>query len=315
MRAAAGTAWTFDSSRRARRVPRAELAEALFALAALAIAVAPVLTEQSVDGSSAKRSGSAASSSSAATPAAPEWMLAGYGGVPYTYPSDVVVEKPGVHDLTAKDVSWDGEPFTNPIYYGVRIVRYGAGRLGTMLDFTHSKAIARLDEDAAFSGTLDGAPAPERAKLRDIFRKLEASHGHNMLTLNGLLRLPSFLPRIQPYVGLGAGITLPHSEVQLAGNDQRTYEYQLAGAVGQALFGLEFRTARMSYFVEYKFSFAPYTMPLTEREGVLLPVDLWSQFRNWLSGTAPPGGVLTTTFASHQGIFGLGIRSAPIAAP
>ena len=56
-------------------------------------------------------------------------------------------------------------------------------------------------------------------------------------------------------------------------------------------------------------------MPLTEREGAWLPLDLWSQFLNWLSGAEPPGGRLTTTLASHQGIFGLGIRSAPVAAP
>ncbi len=54
---------------------------------------------------------------------------------------------------------WDGKPFVESIYYGARIVRYGDGRVGSMLDFTHSKTIARLDEDAAFTGTLNGAPA------------------------------------------------------------------------------------------------------------------------------------------------------------
>jgi lipid A oxidase len=43
----------------------------------------------------------------------------------------------------------------------------------------------------------------------------------------------------------------------------------------------------------------------------LLPFDLWHQFQSWLSGAEPPGGRLTTQFTSHQGIFGLGIRSAP----
>jgi hypothetical protein len=47
----------------------------------------------------------------------------------------------------------------------------------------------------------------------------------------------------------------------------------------------------------------------------LLPLDLWRQFQNWLSGEEPPGGRLTTTLVSHQGIFGLGVRSAPVAAP
>lgn len=311
-------AWTSERSRRPRPKPATRLTETLsafFAAASLVIVAAPIVIEQSVDGSRPDAARNTATAQTTLAPPGRELMFAGYGGVPYTYPSDVVVKKNGLHDLTVKNVAWDGKPFVNPIYYGARIVRFGAGRVGTMLDFTHSKALARLDEDTAFEGTLNGAPAPERARLRDIFRKLEASHGHNMLTLNGLLRLPSITARIQPYVGLGAGVSLPHAEVQLANADKRTYEYQYAGPVGQALIGVELRTARVSYFFEYKFTLAPYEMPLSEREGTLLPFDLWSQFRNWLSGTEPPGGRLTTTYTSHQGIFGLGIRSAPVVAP
>lgn len=311
-------AWTSDLSRGLRPKSAARFAEALsalFAAVALAIVAAPIVIEQTVDGS--RPDAAASSTAPQTTPAPPgrELMFAGYSGVPYTYPSDVVVKKTGLHDLTVKDVAWDGKPFVNPIYYGARIVRFGAGRVGTMLDFTHSKALARLDEDTAFEGTLNGAPAPARAKLRDIFRKLEASHGHNMLTLNGLIRLPSITSRIQPYVGLGAGVSLPHSEIHFANAEKRTYEYQYAGPVGQALIGVELRTARVSYFFEYKFTLAPYEMPLSEREGSWLPLDLWNQLQSWLSGAEPPAGRLTTTYASHQGIFGLGIRSAPVAAP
>jgi hypothetical protein len=318
MRILTGAAWGWEKPHAATPAPRSSLTEtvsALFAAVALAAVAVPIATQQTIDGSKPASANGTASPSSAIAPPGRELMFAGYSGVPYTYPSDVSIVKPGQHDFTVKDVPWDGKPFVNPIYYGARIVRYGDGRVGSMLDFTHSKALARLDEDATFTGTLNGAPAPERAKLRDIFRKLEASHGHNMLTLNGLLRLPSFTPWLQPYVGLGGGVSLPHSEVQFAGNEKRTYEYQYAGPVGQALFGIELRTARVSYFIEYKFTYAPYEMPLTEREGAWLPLDLWSQFKNWLSGAEPPGGRLTTTLASHQGIFGLGIRSAPVTAP
>lgn len=318
MRAAAGNAWTSEPSCRPPARSHIRLAEALcalFAAVAMVAVAVPIATEQAAEGpQSASVSGRAPAPASVAPPGR-ELMFAGYGGVPYTYPSDVTILKPGLHDFTARNITWDGKPFVNPIYYGVRIVRFGEGSFGTMLDFTHSKALARLAEDVAFTGTLNGTPAPERATLRDIFRKLEASHGHNMLTLNGLLRLPRFSVRLQPYVGLGAGVSLPHSEVQFANAEKRTYEYQVAGFVGQALLGIELRTARMSYFLEYKYTFAPYEMPLSEREGTLFPFDLWNQFRNWLSATEPPGGRLTTTFASHQGIFGLGIRSAPVAAP
>ncbi len=77
-----------------------------------------------------------------------------------------------------------------------------------------------------------------------------------MLTLNGLFRLPSIGLRLHPYVGIGAGVALPHSEVQMVKDPGRTYEYQYAGPVGQALIGIEFRVPRMSYFFEYKFTLA-----------------------------------------------------------
>ncbi len=240
-----------------------------------------------------------------------ETMVAGYLGVPYTYNSDVRIKSPPATDVTVKDVAWQGKPFTNPIYYGVRVVRWGAGgRTGAMLDFTHSKAISDPKQEALFEGTIDGHPAPERALIKDMFGKLEASHGHNMLTLNGLWRMPSLSSRLFPYIGFGAGISLPHSEVHLRAHPSRTYEYQFAGPVAQGLIGLEIRLQGMSYFVEYKFSFADYAMPLTHRDGYVLFSDLWLQFKRWWSGEAPPGGWATTTYTSHQVIGGLGKRFA-----
>ncbi len=238
-----------------------------------------------------------------------ETVIGAYGGAPYTYPSDVTITKPGVHDFTVKDVEWAGKPFDNPVYYGVRIQRWGgAGTTGAMLDFTHSKTISKPEQDAKFEGTLDGKQVAPEAKIKDVFKRLEASHGHNMLTLNGLLRLPSLSTRLSPYVGLGAGITLPHSEVQLQSDAARTYEYQNAGAVSQALVGIEFRLPRSSYFLEYKFSLAPYTMPLTYQDGTFLFGDLWRQFSRWLKGEQPPGGYLNTRLTSHQVIGGIAVR-------
>jgi lipid A oxidase len=289
------------------------------AAAALAMVAASSVMEQNpADPAEAERSSDAGPDAPTLAPPASEYMFAGYAGAPYTYSSDVTVHKEGKHSFTVKDVDWIGKPFENPIYYGARIVRwFEGGRTGTMLDFTHSKAIAPLDVEKAFSGTINGAPAPERAKLGDVFRRLEASHGHNMLTLNGLFRLPSLGLRLYPYVGVGAGVSLPHSEVQMIKDPGRTYEYQYAGPVGQALIGIEFRVPRMSYFFEYKFTLASYQMPLTHQDGDILFTDLWRQFKRWLSGEEPPGGFLWTNLVSHQGIAGLGVRfsTAPAAAP
>ena len=239
-----------------------------------------------------------------------ETMVAGYMGAPYTYRSDVRLRNPAAKtDFTLERVGWDGKPFKSPIYYGVRVARWGAAnRTGTMVDFTHSKTITRPEEEVAIKGLVDGAAAPANARIGALFKHLEFSHGHNMLTLNGLLRLGSITPRLSTYVGAGAGVSLPHTEVQMTTGEKRTYAYQYAGPVGQALIGIEVRLPQTSVFFEYKFSFADYRVPLSRLEGNLLFTDLWRQYQLWVEGNPPPGGELSTRLASHQVIGGVGYR-------
>lgn len=242
-----------------------------------------------------------------------ELLIAAYGGSPYTYDSDVHFRRTGngpARDFTVENVEWEGQPFKHPVYYGVRVARWGeSGQFGGMIDFTHSKTISRMAQEVRLKGTLDGKPVPEKARIADYFQKLEFSHGHNMLMATGLMRLSSFAPRISPYVGLGAGVSLPHTEIHLHKNDpKRTYEYQYTGPALQGLVGIEFRLPRVSCFIEYKFTFASYSAPLTGREGTWLPLDVWAQIQRWIGGGAPPGGYADTRLASHQLIGGLGVR-------
>lgn len=281
----------------------------LLAIGVLLVSAAGVFEQSSETPAPAETSGQDPAERARLALPTREWMIGAYGGAPYTYPSAVTITRPDGQQLAIDKVGWDGEPFIDPIYYGVRIVRWlDGGRTGGMLDFTHSKALAQLAEQAAFKGTVAGKPAPDTAKLGDVVRRLEFSHGHNMLTLNGLLRLPKLHARLWPYVGLGAGVNLPHTEVQTLGERGRTYEYQYTGPVVQAVIGIEFRIPRMSYYLEYKFSLAQYSAPLSNRDGSLLFIDLWRQFQRWWSGEPPPGGYLDTRLTSHQVIGGLGVR-------
>lgn len=312
-RADAGVVWGAADAGRPRAWRVADAMASSVAAVALIVMVANATADDEIVMPANPAGTSATTGGGAADPArvAPrsEWMVAAYSGSPYTYPSDVKFTKAGEHDFTVKDVEWEGKPFINPIYYGVRVMRwFGSGRTGSMLDFTHSKALSKRTQQVKFEGTMDGKPAPEQALIGNIFNKLEASHGHNMLTLNGLLRLPSFTFRLSPYVGIGAGVSLPHSEVHLQTDASRTYEYQMAGPVGQAIVGLEFRLPRMSYFLEYKFTLADYRMPLTGRDGDILFTDLWQQFTEWWNGVEPRDGWAETRYTSHEIIGGLGVR-------
>ncbi len=244
-----------------------------------------------------------------------ESVIGAFTGTPYTYPSPARIVNPGAKgatDFTIDPVAWYTNPFKSPIYYGARVAQwFSGGKAGAGIDFIHSKAIAPLDDEANFSGTLDGQPLPPRARIKDVLSKLEFSHGHNMLLLNGFLRLPSIGARISPYVGAGAGVLLPHTEVELAnGSRPRTYEYNYAGPAGQALAGIEIRLAKLSLFVEYKFTYGHYGAPLSEMDGNWLPLDLFRQAKRWLAGEPPPGGHISAEIVSHQVVGGLAVRFA-----
>ncbi|MEM1307444.1 MAG: hypothetical protein AAGG99_07960, partial [Pseudomonadota bacterium] len=224
-----------------------------------------------------------------------EWAAGAYGGVSYTHPSTVVIKNGNRTDVTVSGFDWVGKPFKAPIYYGARIQRWFSGRVGAMVDFIHAKAIARDEDTATYTGQHNGTPLPETATIEDVFRKLEFSHGHNMLTLNGLLRLAPSWMRLRPYIGVGGGVSLPHTEVGFRADNTRTYEYQFTGFAGQALAGLEIQLGRASVFLEYKFTYAPYNVPLTQRSSKdFLVTDVWYQIRDWFAGKAPEGGRLDT---------------------
>ena len=244
-------------------------------------------------------------------------MLGAYGGASYTHPSTIEIRNPGRTALTVQGFGWDGQPFKSPIYYGLRTVAWPHGaRFGAMLDFTHAKAIARAGDVATFTGTLNGQALPPKAPIGDVFRHLEFSHGHNIVTVNGLIGLGTALPRLRPYTGIGAGVSLPHTEIGLRAQNGRTYEYQYAGVVGQVLAGLEVRLGTASVFFEYKFSIAPYEVPLSGVvNGWLLLTDVWRQLRAWAAGEAPPGGTLRTTLATHHAIAGALVRVNRLPSP
>lgn len=307
--------WTSDVLRAPGRRHWDLLATLAAAVLITASTGASVLEQARVDNEPAEAQRSAGGAGSP-TAIGRETVIGAFTGVPYTYPSPARIENPGAKgatDFTIDPVGWYTDPFKSPIYYGARVAQwFSGGKAGTGVDFIHSKAIAPLDDEANFSGTLDGQPLPARARIRDVVSKLEFSHGHNMLLLNGFLRLPSIGARLSPYVGAGGGVLLPHTEVEFAnGSRPRTYEYNYAGPAGQALAGFEVRLSKLSLFVEYKFTYGHYGAPLSEVEGSWLPLDLFRQVKRWFAGEPPPGGHITTEVVSHQVVGGLAVRLAP----
>lgn len=252
-----------------------------------------------------------------------ETFIAGYAGWPVYYRSNVRLTRPDGTDVELKRLGWDGDALYFPLDGGVRSVQWSQS-FGLMVDFLHNKAIARLGkgahgrrladpvvEEVEAAGSIKGQPAPQRLRLTEMFERFEFTHGHNVLLLTPLLRLGSISPNVRPYVGIGAGLAIPHVEVWSPGEsrEQRTNEYQFAGPAAQAVAGLELRTGKVSYFIEYKFTLAWISGALTGDQSWLnfnMPGDLWRQFGRWWRGEAPKYGRFSTRLAAHQVVAGAG---------
>lgn len=158
-----------------------------------------------------------------------------YGGIQHSPKSRVsgVNSEKNAFDFVS---TWKAKSFVSPIYYGIRYVHWLDNNAGVSLDFSHSKVYAD-DETLNSNG----------------FSVLEFSDGLNILTLNYLMKYPSYH---NIYWGLGAGITLPHVEIQTTSISKKTFEYQFGGYALQFQLGIEKELSRhFSALVEYKFNY------------------------------------------------------------
>ncbi len=205
-----------------------------------------------------------------------------YGGLAHTSSADVSLVQPGGTDLAFVGVSWTGESLKSPPYYGLRLSYWfgASAHWGLAVDFTHVKMYAQLDKTVSVSGRRSGTAVEGSERIADTFSVLSFSHGHNLLTLNGLYRwFPrggrdgTFLGRLQLYGGLGTGVAIPHVETEIDG--VVTSEYQVSGPVIEGLGGLNFDLTRhFLLFAEYQINYARLEGKLTD--GGALAVKPWT---------------------------------------
>ncbi len=201
-----------------------------------------------------------------------EFALGAYGGKAWTLDSEVRLDQPGGTNLTFNDVSWNDESFKSPIYYGARLTYWleSKANWGFEAEFIHAKMVAELKDTVAVKGTRNGMTVSGSERLSNTFDHLEFSHGLNLLMFNARYRWfptgrreDNLLGRIQPYLGLGAGMAIPHVEVST--NAVNTGEYQIAGPAFQGLAGINLDiTDYLSLFTEYKLSYADIEADLSD---------------------------------------------------
>jgi lipid A oxidase len=163
--------------------------------------------------------------------ASAEMQFSGYGGVQGATGSDVKVS-----DGTSFDPDWSGKSFKNPPYYGFRgtwwLDDLNHPNWGFSLDYTHAKVYGNLSNTPDWS-------------------HFEFTDGLNLLTANALYRFQDPSRKWTPYVGVGAGINVPHVEVTRASG--LTFDYQFGGLALQAQAGVSYQISKhWATFVEYK---------------------------------------------------------------
>jgi lipid A oxidase len=167
----------------------------------------------------------------AAGTASAEMQISAYGGVQGATGSNVKTS-----DGADFDPNWSGKSFKNPPYYGVRgtwwLDDLNHPDWGISLDYTHAKVYGDLNKTPDWS-------------------HFEFTDGLNLLTVNALYRFQDPARKWTPYVGVGAGINVPHVEVTRASG--KTFDYEFGGLALQAQAGVSYQiTKHWSTFLEYK---------------------------------------------------------------
>ena len=220
-----------------------------------------------------------------------ETVIGAYSGAPYNYPSSackIGSQAPTIFTIdpvtgtpTRSKARSTTARASQRWFTGGR--DRGHGRLYP------SKAIAPAPGGDRFSGTLDGSRCRRARASPTIVPKFEFSHGHNMLLFTGLCACPASARASALMRAPAPAYCCPTPRSACRRQvTTRTYEYNYAGPAAQALLGVEIRLARVSLFVEYKFTWGHYEAPLSQVDGSWLFEDLWRQLQRWRPARSRP---------------------------
>ncbi|WP_375253854.1 outer membrane protein [Yoonia sp.] len=191
-----------------------------------------------------------------ATSAFAQVELSFYSGAQTAAPSDVTIRQTGtLPDVFSQD--WEGRSLQFPLYYGLRATSWRSERFGFGVDYTRNKIYP--------------------TSLPDGVSVLEMTDGLNTLTVNAYHRWENMIDGVNPYVGGGIGIAIPHIAVETA--DQKTAGYQLTGAAATWIAGATVPiNEQWSVFGEYKGTYTANTADLNS--GGTLETDVFTNALN-----------------------------------
>jgi len=186
-----------------------------------------------------------------------------FTGVALSQDSDLDLHQRGGTDLTFHDVSFEGRDFSTPPYYGIRALWFPSqtSHWGFGAEFFHMKMYAQTDDTVNVTGRRDGVGVNGSERISDTIDSFSLSHGLNYALGDIVYRwMPGkrgedFLGHLEPYAGIGLGLTIPHVESSVNGNFHE--EYQVHGPGVQGLAGVNvLLTRHIGLMFEYKFTYS-----------------------------------------------------------
>ncbi|MBI4885772.1 MAG: hypothetical protein HY824_01645, partial [Acidobacteria bacterium] len=127
---------------------------------------------------------------SAPATARADWTAAAFLGHAATRPSTITLTQPDRQtQVEIAGVTYRGESFRSPQYYGVRLTWIPDGRwFGVEGEWIHAKVFAETQRAVRVRGTLAGAPIDASRPLSSVVQRLAMSHGLNFLLANVIVR-------------------------------------------------------------------------------------------------------------------------------
>ena len=187
-------------------------------------------------------------------PASADWTFGAFLGGARTHSSSLTLHLPAESTvLTLSPVSYDGESFELPLYYGYRVAYFPKSRwVGIEGELIHLKVVADTSRPTRVVETRAGVTVAETLPLSSVIDRFAISHGVNLLLVNAVVRRSiAAAPRWTVVGRMGAGASVPHPESTIGGLSYEAHEWgamSLQGAVG-----IEMRArARVSVTGEYK---------------------------------------------------------------
>ena len=166
-------------------------------------------------------------------PAGPETELSFYGRSGRALGGDVTGNDPTAAGMFAFPGNWNASAAQ-----GIRVTFWQSRVFGWGLEFSNSGAVAR--DEALLAGGLS---------------ELSLEDGLGLLSVNAYRRSAEPIAGLEPYVGAGLGLALPH--LRFDGGGSVTDERQLTGATVQVMAGARYPIGSgLALFGEYQGSYS-----------------------------------------------------------